>query len=180
MCYGICIRHVFDTEGPPQDSVLHVSVLLLYHLHAILRNGNRIRLDCRRGRVRQRSPITYPADQTDLLDQILLLVGCAMLEELRRVLTERQDDYNADPDVRAVSARVFVCSDNSGGCLPDNNRDYDGSHWRLRAEVVQMGMVVSLCLILIAISPSTDCIAASTARLHVQASGYSSAQLATD
>jgi hypothetical protein len=103
-----------------------------------------------------------------------------MLEELRRVLTKRQDGHNSDPDVRAVPARVFVHSDNSGGCLPHHHCNADGSHWRLRAEIVQMGMVVSTSLILVAMSPSTDCIAASTARLHVQASGYSSAQLATD
>ena len=103
-----------------------------------------------------------------------------MMEEFRRVLTKRQDDYNSDPDVRAVPARVFVRSDNSGGCLPHHHCNADGSHWRLRVEVVQMGMVVSTSLILVAISPSTDCIAVSTARLRVQASDYSSAQLATD
>ena len=46
------MRYVFDTEGPSQDFVLHVGVLLLHHLYAILRNGNRILLDRRRGRVR--------------------------------------------------------------------------------------------------------------------------------
>jgi hypothetical protein len=59
-------------------------------------------------------------------------------------LTTSQVDHNSDLNGRIVPPRLFAHPDNTRGCLPDHHRDADWPHRRLRAEVLQVGVVVSL------------------------------------
>jgi hypothetical protein len=75
VCHSVRIRNVFVIKRATEDSVLHVSHLLLHYLLAVLCHGDRVRLVCYRSGVRQRLPVTDSAHQADTLDSISVLVS---------------------------------------------------------------------------------------------------------